>query len=80
LGVIVVKVEFDELEADWRRSSDPSYVIDPRGIVLITSFPEWRFMAQAPIPDEQVGPIRESLQFGSAPLEPLNVAPALTQA
>ncbi|MBA8879332.1 sensor histidine kinase [Phyllobacterium myrsinacearum] len=79
LGVIVVKVEFDELEADWRRSSDPSYVIDPRGIVLITSFPEWRFMAQAPIPPDQVGPIRESLQFGSAPLAPLNVTPALTQ-
>jgi len=80
LGVIVVKVEFDELEADWRRSSDPSYVLDPRGIVLITSFPEWRFMAQAPIPAEQLGPIRESLQFGNAPLEPLSVAPALTTA
>jgi two-component system C4-dicarboxylate transport sensor histidine kinase DctB len=79
LGVIVVKVEFDELENDWRRSSDPSYVIDPRGIVLITSFPEWRFMAQAPIPADQVGPIRESLQFGSAPLAPLSVTPALTQ-
>ncbi|MGO4448457.1 ATP-binding protein [Phyllobacterium sp. TAF24] len=79
LGVIVVKVEFDELEADWRKSSDPSYVIDPRGIVLITSFPEWRFMAQAPIPADQVGPIRESLQFGAAPLAPLSVTPAFTQ-
>ncbi|SDP51188.1 two-component system, NtrC family, C4-dicarboxylate transport sensor histidine kinase DctB [Phyllobacterium sp. OV277] len=79
LGVIVVKVEFDELEADWRKSSDPSYVIDPRGIVLITSFPEWRFMAQAAIPADQVGPIRESLQFGAAPLAPLSVTPALTQ-
>lgn len=79
LGVIVVKVEFDELEADWRRSSDPSYVIDQRGIVLITSLPEWRFMAQFPIPVEQQGPIRESLQFGAAPLAPLNVTPALTQ-
>ena len=34
LGVIVVKVEFDELEADWRRNSDPTYVVDQRGIVL----------------------------------------------
>nr|WP_244642322.1 ATP-binding protein [Phyllobacterium sp. 628] len=79
LGVIVVKVEFDELEGDWRRSSDPSYVIDQRGIVLITSFPEWRFMAQAPIPAEQQAPIRESLQFGAAPLTPLDVTPALTE-
>lgn len=79
LGVIVVKVEFNELEADWRRSSDPSYVIDQRGIVLITSFPAWRFMAQVPIPAEQREPIRESLQFGEAPLAPLDVTPALTQ-
>ena len=42
LGVIVVKVEFDELETDWRKNSDPTFVTDQRGIVLITSFPEWR--------------------------------------
>ncbi|WP_237143755.1 sensor histidine kinase [Phyllobacterium zundukense] len=77
LGVIVVKLEFDELEADWRRNSDPSYVVDQRGIVLVTSFPEWRFMAQGSVPADQIGPIRESLQFGDAPLKPLSVTPAL---
>ncbi|MCO4319380.1 ATP-binding protein [Phyllobacterium sp. 21LDTY02-6] len=75
LGVVVVKVEFDELEADWRRNSDPSFVVDGRGIVLITSSPEWRFMAAAPIAREQIGPIRESLQFGDASLEPLAIRP-----
>jgi two-component system C4-dicarboxylate transport sensor histidine kinase DctB len=79
LGVIVVKLEFDELETDWRRNSDPSLVVDQRGIVLLTSFPEWRFMTEGPIPADQMGPIRESLQFGDAPLEPLNISPALPQ-
>jgi two-component system C4-dicarboxylate transport sensor histidine kinase DctB len=79
LGVIVVKLEFDELEADWRRNSDPSLVIDQRGIILVTSLPEWRFMTEGPIPADQIGPIRESLQFGDAPLEPLAITPALPQ-
>ncbi|WP_081815977.1 ATP-binding protein [Phyllobacterium sp. UNC302MFCol5.2] len=79
LGVIVVKVEFDELETDWRKNSDPTFVTDQRGIVLITSFPEWRFMTREAVPADQKRPLRESLQFGDAPLEPLNVAPALPQ-
>lgn len=80
LGVIVVKLEFDELEADWRRNSDPSLVVDQRGIVLVASFPEWRFMTKGPIPAEEKGPIRESLQFGEAPLKPLDIVPATPQA
>ncbi|MGH7003402.1 MAG: sensor histidine kinase, partial [Alphaproteobacteria bacterium] len=79
LGVIVVKVEFDDLEADWRRNSDPSFVVDQRGIVLITSFPQWRFMSEYPISADQMAPIRESLQFGDASLAPLAIVPARAQ-
>ena len=79
LGVIVVKLEFDELEADWRRNSDPSLVVDQRGIVLVTSFPEWRFMTKGEVPADRLGPIRESLQFGDAPLKPLDIVPATPQ-
>lgn len=43
LGVVVVKVEFDALEADWRSSREPAYVTDGRGVVLVTSVPGWRF-------------------------------------
>lgn len=43
LGVIVAKVEFDALEADWRKSGEPTYVADANGVVLITTVPEWRF-------------------------------------
>lgn len=43
LGVVVIKVEFDALEADWRGSGEPAFVTDPRGVVLVTSVPEWRF-------------------------------------
>ncbi|ANM05297.1 C4-dicarboxylate transport sensor histidine kinase DctB [Rhizobium phaseoli] len=71
LGVVVVKVEFDDVEADWNGSGAPSYVIDDRGIVLITSVPSWRFMTIGRIAEDRLTAIRESLQFGDAPLQPL---------
>ena len=71
LGVVVVKVEFDDIEADWSATDAPSYVIDDRGIVLITSIPSWRFMTIGRIPGDRLAAIRESLQFGDAPLQPL---------
>ncbi|MGK9259578.1 sensor histidine kinase [Sinorhizobium meliloti] len=71
LGVIVAKLEFDGVEADWQVSGKPAYVTDRRGIVLITSLPSWRFMTTKPIPEDRLAPIRQSLQFGDAPLLPL---------
>jgi two-component system C4-dicarboxylate transport sensor histidine kinase DctB len=43
LGVIVAKVGFDTLEADWRASGEPTYVTDANGVVVITTVPAWRF-------------------------------------
>ncbi|AGB74777.1 C4-dicarboxylate transport sensor protein DctB (plasmid) [Rhizobium tropici CIAT 899] len=74
LGVVVVKMEFDQLEADWSETGRPAYVADERGVVLITSLPSWRFMTTAPLAREEADAIRKSLQFGAAPLSPLPVS------
>lgn len=71
LGVIVVKLEFNRLESDWNNAGRPTFVTDERKIVLITSLPSWRFMTIGPMKPEQIQPIRDSLQFGDAPLGPL---------
>ncbi len=52
IGVVVVKVEFDALEAEWRASGEPAYVVDPGGVVLITSIPSWRFRTLRPMDAE----------------------------
>lgn len=49
LGVVVVKVEFEALEAEWRGSREPAFVVDSGGVVLITSVPEWRFHTTQPL-------------------------------
>lgn len=71
LGVIVVKMEFDQLERDWHETQRPAYVVDADHVVLITSIPSWRFMTTERLPAESLAAIRESLQFGEAPLAPL---------
>ncbi|WP_420909090.1 ATP-binding protein [Brucella intermedia] len=71
LGVIVVKLEFDRLESDWNSAGRPTFVTDERNIVLITSLPSWRFMTIGSIGQEQIQSIRDSRQFGDAPLTPL---------
>ncbi|TGS34048.1 two-component sensor histidine kinase, partial [Mesorhizobium sp. M8A.F.Ca.ET.182.01.1.1] len=74
LGVVVVKMEFDQLEADWHEANRPAYVSDEHGVVLITSVPSWRFMTTAPLAGATLAEIRDSQQFGDAPLVPLPIA------
>ncbi|ESZ30800.1 MULTISPECIES: ATP-binding protein [unclassified Mesorhizobium] len=73
LGVVVVKMEFDQLEADWHEANRPAYVSDDHGVVLITSVPSWRFMTTAPLTGPVAATIRSSQQFGNAPLIPLPI-------
>lgn len=73
-GVVVVKKEFDGLEKEWSDAQRPVYVVDDNDVVLITSIPSWRFMTTRPLPADSLSAIRESLQFGNAPLVPLPMA------
>jgi two-component system C4-dicarboxylate transport sensor histidine kinase DctB len=74
LGVIVVKVEFDRLEAEWARQPLATFVTDDHGVVIITSRPAWRFRTLAPIDEATRAAIRAALQFGNLPLTPLPLA------
>lgn len=67
LGVIVVKVEFGQLEAAWAQSPGATIVTDARGVILITSRADWRFRPVRPLDPSVLGSIRASRQFGAAP-------------
>lgn len=43
IGVIVVKVEFDQIEDQWRAQDSPTVVLDSSGTVMLTSQSGWRF-------------------------------------
>jgi len=66
-GVVVVKVEFDRLEATWARADGHSFVTDSHGVILITSVSEWRFRTTHPLDAATLAQARTTLQFGSGP-------------
>jgi two-component system C4-dicarboxylate transport sensor histidine kinase DctB len=57
-GVIVVKLEFDKVEAEWARAGGITYVHDAPGVVVVTSLPAWRFAASAPLSAQAVARFR----------------------
>jgi two-component system C4-dicarboxylate transport sensor histidine kinase DctB len=73
LGVIVVKVEFDRLEAAWARQPGPTFVTDRHGVIIITSRPDWRFRSTRPLGPAEIAQIRRARQFGTLPLPPLGL-------
>ncbi|OYQ24957.1 hypothetical protein CHU93_14025 [Sandarakinorhabdus cyanobacteriorum] len=47
LGVVVTKIDFSEVERQWRQSATPVFVTDRAGIVIITGVEAWRFRQEA---------------------------------
>ncbi|MBB1594850.1 ATP-binding protein [Achromobacter sp. UMC46] len=77
VGVIVLKVDFRDLESDWRQSSAPIFVTDEHGVVLLGSIADWRFDVLAPLAPGLAQSLRTSLQFGDAQFRPLPLSPPL---
>ena len=74
-GVVVVKIEFDRVEAAWRAARESVFVTDARGIVLVASEPAWRFTALRGLDAAERDRVNASRDFGEAPLGPLPVFP-----
>lgn len=77
LGVVVLKVDFRDLESDWRQANALIFVTDEHGVVLLGNVPDWRFKVLAPLPAALAQTLRTSLQFGDARFQPLPLTPPL---
>ncbi|NYT42337.1 sensor histidine kinase [Sphingomonas sp. R-74633] len=67
LGVVVVKVEFDDVEAAWARAPGITIVTDAHGVILVTSIPGWRFQTTRALDVATLADARRTLQFGPKP-------------
>ncbi|NUT87935.1 sensor histidine kinase [Pseudomonas corrugata] len=72
LGAMVVKLEFPELEREWRQGSDTLLVSDARGIVFIANRPGWRYRHLQPLTDSDRAELKATRQYDKQPLQPLN--------
>lgn len=68
VGVVAIKVEFNQLEASWARATSGVYVTDAEGVILVTSNPAWRFSMTGPVAPEKRDSARDLRQFGKAQL------------
>ncbi|WP_435304149.1 MULTISPECIES: sensor histidine kinase [Pseudomonas] len=75
LGAMVVKLEFPELEREWRQGSDTLLVSDARGIVFIANRPGWRYRHLQPLTDSDRAELKATRQYDKQPLQPLTLEP-----
>lgn len=71
LGIIVVKIDFADLEAQWRETMGHTMVADGQGVIIVTDHDAWRFRTTRPLSPEEVARIHRTQQFGDLPLTPL---------
>lgn len=74
LGVIVVKIEFERVQAQWAAQQGITIVTDRHGVVIVTGRPDWRFRTLAPLSAASRQAIRATRQYGNLPLGPLPLA------
>ncbi|WLG22241.1 ATP-binding protein [Pseudomonas sp. FP1154] len=75
LGAMVVKLEFPELEREWRQGSDTLLVSDARGIIFIANREGWRYRHLQPLTDSDHAELKATRQYDKQPLQPLAVEP-----
>ncbi|WLG67020.1 sensor histidine kinase [Pseudomonas brassicacearum] len=75
LGAMVVKLEFPELEREWRQGSDTLLVSDARGIIFIANRPGWRYRHLQPLSDSARAELKATRQYDKQPLQPLAYEP-----
>jgi two-component system C4-dicarboxylate transport sensor histidine kinase DctB len=71
LGVIVVKVDLDMIEASWTGGDDRIFVSDPEGIIFMTGSDEWRYAAILPLTPERLARTEASRRYAEARLRQL---------
>lgn len=63
-SVVVMKMEFDKVEEQWREASGTTFVTDRDGVILVTSRPDWRYAATRDLSSERRRIERETIGVG----------------
>ena len=67
LGVLVVKLVFNELEAAWRTLPDPVFVSDAHGVIFLSGRDRWRYLDLRPLRESERSELARTRQYGEVP-------------
>lgn len=70
-GVVVVKVDLETLQGEWRAAGEQVLVSDTVGVVFLASEPAWKYRPFHPVGMAQAERIRAERQYGDSALKPL---------
>ncbi|WP_439886882.1 sensor histidine kinase [Pseudomonas sp. MBLB4123] len=71
LGVLVVKLELEELQREWAGQAGVLLVADSYGVVILSNRPAWRFRALQPLSERDRAELVEVRKYAEQALQPL---------
>lgn len=66
VGVAVVKVDLHPLQSEWKSTGDLVAMLDPNGVIFLTSRPNWQYRPISRLSESQVRLLRDTRQYGGA--------------
>lgn len=72
-GVIVVKIDLNDIEGDWNDPLLDILVTDEDGIIVISTRPDWKFRTLKPLSQPDLYRIVDSLRYGGQELSTLDI-------
>ena len=79
IGVVVVKLELDELEMNWQEGGETVFVADADGVITLTSRGDWKYRTLSPLSDSDRARIVRNRQYSGRDLTSLNVGQQLAK-
>ena len=73
VGVIAVKVDLRNLEANWASPERNIFITDSNGVIVLSGQESWRFRTVAALDDETRELIATRRQFGKEDLSPIDI-------
>ncbi|WP_206675512.1 hybrid sensor histidine kinase/response regulator [Solimonas terrae] len=73
LGVVVIKLDLQELETQWATSTDIVFLSDEHGVIFLANRPAWRYRELHPLAADEAAQIGRSRQYADLPLRALDL-------
>jgi two-component system C4-dicarboxylate transport sensor histidine kinase DctB len=74
VGVAAIKVSIESQQLSWAQGADKVALVDPNGVVFLTSASAWKFKTLRPLPASVRAELEQTRQYHEQPLPALTLA------
>ncbi len=73
MGVAAIKVSIESQQRGWTQGADKVALVDPHGVIFLSSDPEWKFRALRPLSNNVRAELEQTRQYFAQALPPLTL-------